>query len=106
MGEIAGAAGCWATGVETKGESGNYSLFFHSLLLFKEKQLTLCLPPSHISENIPFPSTFPSPNLKPTLHSPPQQHHPSPPPSILHLLLSIRPCLESQALSLLAIYIT
>lgn len=49
---MAGAAGCWVTGVETKEESGNYSLFFFflSLLPFKEQQppLSLCLslPPS------------------------------------------------------------
>ena len=49
--------------------------------LKRNSSLTLGLPPPRAFENIPFPSTFPSPNLKPTLHSPPQRHHPSPPPS-------------------------
>ena len=46
MGEIAGAAGCWVTGVETRGESGNYSLAFFPPLPFKEKQLAHTRPPS------------------------------------------------------------
>lgn len=50
-------------------------------LPFKEKRLffSLCRPP--MSLKTPFPSTFSSPNLKPTLHLPPQHQHPSPPPS-------------------------
>lgn len=86
--------------LERKWESFHHFFSPNPSFTFKEVQL----PPTHIFENIPFPSTFPLTNLKklavdfapfsiPTL-------------LLLHLLLSIRPCLESQALSARAIYMT
>lgn len=101
------APGCWVTGVK---ESGNYfPAFFFSLSLpfshnpsFRFKEIRP--PPTHVFENIPFPSTFPSPNFKkPAADSPPSASPLSCPPVSYSQLGR---CLESQALSARAIYIT
>ena len=65
---------------ERKWELFHLFFFFYPALPLKRNS-PLCLLPAHVFENIPFPSTFPSPNLKPTLHLPPQHHRSSPPPS-------------------------
>lgn len=94
---------CWVTGVETE-KMGIISLYFFFNPLFPLKRnSSLCLPPAHTFENIPFPSTFPSPQFKILTSFAPLA---SPLLSSSISCSQLGACLQSQVLSLLAIYIT